>query len=102
MSYDLMTFPDTWDEFEEYYGFTDTDETYTNGARLIPSFRVKQWLDHLEDKPVKEKDIQRMEVTYEVAEKKEICQWKAEVDGATYGARIELWVPSGRDGKRMQ
>ena len=42
-----MTFPDTWEEFEKSYGFTDNEEVYTNGARLIPSFRVKQWLDHL-------------------------------------------------------
>ena len=43
---DMMTFPDTWEEFEKSYGFTDNEEVYTNGARLIPSFRVKQWLDH--------------------------------------------------------
>lgn len=43
----MMTFPDTWEEFEKSYGFTDNEELYTNGARLIPSFRVKQWLDHL-------------------------------------------------------
>ena len=44
---DMMTLPDTWEEFEKSYGFTDNEEVYTNGARLIPSFRVKQWLDHL-------------------------------------------------------
>ena len=44
---EMMTFPDTWEEFEKSYGFTDNEEVYTNGARLIPSFRVKQWLDHL-------------------------------------------------------
>ena len=44
---DMMIFPDTWEEFEKSYGFTDNEEIYTNGARLIPSFRVKQWLDHL-------------------------------------------------------
>ena len=46
---EMMLFPDTWEEFEQYYGFTDTDQVYTNGSRLIPSFRVKQWLDHLKD-----------------------------------------------------
>lgn len=40
-----MEFPETWEEFEKQYGFTDDKETYTNGARLIPSFRVKQWLE---------------------------------------------------------
>lgn len=44
---EMMTFPNTWEEFEKSYGFTDNEEVYTNGARLIPSFRVKQWLDHL-------------------------------------------------------
>ena len=44
---DLMTFPETWGEFEKSYGFDDSEEIYTNGSRLIPSFRVKQWLDHI-------------------------------------------------------
>ena len=44
---DMMTFPDTWEEFEGCYGITDREQIYTNGARLIPSFRVKQWLDHI-------------------------------------------------------
>lgn len=47
---EMMTFPDTWEEFEEQYGITDREEIYTNGARLIPSFRVKQWLDHIADR----------------------------------------------------
>ena len=42
-----MSFPATWEEYEKQYGITDTEEVYTNGARLIPSIRVKQWLDHL-------------------------------------------------------
>ena len=43
---DMMIFPETWEEFEKSYGFDDREEIYTNGSRLIPSFRVKQWLDH--------------------------------------------------------
>lgn len=50
MSGDVMMFPDTWEEFEEDYGFTDKEEIYTNGSRLIPSFRVEQWLEHIEHK----------------------------------------------------
>ncbi len=42
-----MQFPDTWEEFEQLYGFTDKEEVYTNGSRLMQSFRVKQWLDHI-------------------------------------------------------
>ena len=41
-----MQFPDTWEEFEQAYGFEDKKEIYTNGSRLIQSFRVKQWLDY--------------------------------------------------------
>ena len=44
---DMMTYPKKWEEFENLYGFKDTKELYTNGSRLIPSFRVEQWLDHL-------------------------------------------------------
>lgn len=48
MSGDVMTFPNTWEEYEEQYGFNDTEQVYTNGSRLIQSFRVKQWLEHIE------------------------------------------------------
>lgn len=49
MMTDQMKFPDTWEEFEEHYGFYDIKNVYTFGnLRLIPSFRVQQWLDHLE------------------------------------------------------
>ena len=44
---DCMQFPDTWKEFEQLYGFKDKKEIYTNGSRLIQSFRVEQWLDHI-------------------------------------------------------
>ena len=43
-----MEFPQTFDEFAKDYGFTDDKEIYTNGSHLIPVFRVKQWLDHIE------------------------------------------------------
>lgn len=46
-----MAFPKTWKEYEKEYGFYDVKEVYTNNSRLIPSFRVKQWLDHLEQEP---------------------------------------------------
>lgn len=51
----MMDFPETWEEYEQQYGFEDTDEVYTNGSRLIQSFRVKQWLDHL-SVPEREKE----------------------------------------------
>lgn len=42
-----VNFPETWEEYEQYYGFDDTEEVYSNNIRLIPSFRVKQWLEHI-------------------------------------------------------
>ena len=50
MADDVIIFPDTWEEFEEHYGFYDIKNVYTFGnLRLIPSFRVQQWLDHIAD-----------------------------------------------------
>ena len=43
-----MTFPDTWEEYEDMYSITDAEKIYTNGSRLIPTFRVRQWLDHMD------------------------------------------------------
>jgi len=45
-----MDFSSTFDEFAKEYGFTDTEQIYTNGSELIPIFRVKQWLEHIEPK----------------------------------------------------
>lgn len=53
---DMMQFPETWEEYEEQYGFTDKEEIYTNGSRLIQSFRVKQWLEHIKPKAGKWKE----------------------------------------------
>ena len=41
---DIMTFPETFDEFAELYKIIDKEEVYTNGIELIPIFRVKQWI----------------------------------------------------------
>lgn len=43
---DMMTFPDTVEEFMEQYKITDTDHVYTNGADMVPIFRMKQWFEH--------------------------------------------------------
>ena len=42
----IMTFPETFEEFAEQYKIIDDEEVYTNGSELIPIFRVKQWLEH--------------------------------------------------------
>ena len=43
---ECMEFPETFKEFTESYGFKDSEEVYTNGSKLIPVFRVEQWLEH--------------------------------------------------------
>lgn len=53
MSGDIMTFPKTIDEFMERYKITDTEHVYTNGAELIPIFRMKQWFEHVDAEPVR-------------------------------------------------
>ena len=45
---DTMTFPETVDEFMEEYKIVDTEEVYTNGAELVPIFRMKQWFEHID------------------------------------------------------
>ena len=43
---DMMTFPETVEEFMEQYKITDTEHVYTNGVEMVPIFRMKQWFDH--------------------------------------------------------
>ena len=74
---DMMTFPDTWEEFEKSYGFTDNEEVYTNGARLIPSFRVKQWLDQLPsvqlERDIPIKPIETTDKAWGIPHKQAVC-----------------------------
>ena len=44
---DLMTFPETVEEFMEQYKVVDTDHVYTNGTEFVPIYRMKQWLGHI-------------------------------------------------------
>ena len=46
---DYMKFPEKFDEFAKQYKIVDKEEVYTNGADLIPIFRVKQWLEERTD-----------------------------------------------------
>lgn len=48
---DMMTFPDTVEEFMEQYKITDTEQIYTNGTELVPIFRMRQWFDHKPEPP---------------------------------------------------
>ena len=43
---EMMKFPKRWEDFLHDYEFEDARRIYTNGSRLIPSFRVKQMIGH--------------------------------------------------------
>lgn len=50
-----MDFPNSIEDFLSYYSFIDKEEVYSNGILLIPTFRVKQAIEHYyEDKEDKE------------------------------------------------
>lgn len=42
---DMMSIPESLEEFMEQYKIVDTEQIYTNGTEMVPIFRVKQWLD---------------------------------------------------------
>ena len=46
---DKMEFPKTMREFIDNHSFKDIEEVYTNGAELVPVFRVEQALEHYEN-----------------------------------------------------
>lgn len=48
MTGDIMEFPETFEEFARRYRIVDSERVYTNGAELIPTFRVEQWLENME------------------------------------------------------
>ena len=43
---DCISYPEAIEEFIKEYSFKDTEEIYTNGAELIPVFRVMQAIEH--------------------------------------------------------
>ena len=69
---DMMTFPDTVEEFMEQYKITDTEQIYTNGTELVPIFRMRQWFDH---KP-------------EIIRCKDCKYWRIDSEGERYCDRI--------------
>lgn len=60
---DLMTFPNTVEEFMDQYKITDTEQIYTNGVELVPIFRMKQWFEHLPTADVVERKKGKWEIT---------------------------------------
>ena len=46
MCCETMDFNEDYKEFLSSYSFKDEEEVYTNGADLIPVFRVEQMIEH--------------------------------------------------------
>ena len=97
---DMMTFPDTWEEYEKIYGFNDVDQVYINGSRLIPSFRVKQWLDHIAGFRTKlqtERAMKREDAIYWIknlavlSTEKDIPQIEEALNMAVEALQDEVW-----------
>lgn len=90
MADDVMKFPDTWEEFEEYFGFHDCKQAYMFGnTRLIPSFRVQQWLNHLDDVKRKEQlQENKMEQIAKMFGKKLGEEFNARKKGAKVGNQV--------------
>lgn len=42
---EIMQFPETVEEFMQQYKITDSERIYTNGAELVPIFRMQQWFE---------------------------------------------------------
>lgn len=42
---EIMQLPETVEEFMQQYKIVDTQQVYTNGAELVPIFRMKQWFE---------------------------------------------------------
>ena len=64
MSGDVMQFPKTVEEFMEKYKIIDSEQVYTNGAELVPIFRMEQWFEHLRHGKWKIKTINTFDMAY--------------------------------------
>jgi len=88
LSGEVMKFPETIQEFLEQYKIVDTEQVYTNGAKLIPIFRVLQWYDaHITPaKPQTNGDRIRSMTDIELA------KWLCGIHGT-----CASWCPIGND-----
>lgn len=67
MSGSCMEFPASVEEFMEQYKIVDSEEIYTNGAELVPIFRMQQWFEHLKGVPSHnyQKDCEMLKIACE-------------------------------------
>ena len=52
---DVMNYPDNPLDFIRDDSFKDTEELYTNGAMLVPLFRVEQMIEHYMEDTIEQK-----------------------------------------------
>lgn len=57
---DMMNFPKRWEDFLHNYEFEDSRRVYTNGSRLIQSFRVEQMMEHYALRPVSREQVEKI------------------------------------------
>lgn len=70
---DCMSFPKEPMDFIKGYSFVDSDEVYTNGAELVPLFRVEQMLEHYHKPYKNEEEIAKEYDEFDVIYKK-VCE----------------------------
>ena len=88
---DMMNFPKRWEDFLHDYEFEDSRRVYTNGSRLIPSFRVKQMMEHYALRPVSREQVEKA--------------WTAEWTVDEFGHKCSKcgeYLPDGEDVRKPQ
>ena len=95
---DMMQFPNTVEEFMEQYKIIDTEQVYTNGAELVPIFRMKQWFDHIEGIPSAERRG-RWFIKKDVTFPHMVC---SECKKPFYGNMNDTWNYCPNCGARME
>ena len=82
-----MFFPDTVEEYMEYYKVTDSDHVYSNGVDFVPIFRMSQWFDHL--KP----EIKTNEDRIRAMSVEELAEWISnQIIDRNIGVSAKSWL----------
>ena len=92
---DMMTFPATVEEFMEQYKIVDDEKVYTNGADLVPIFRMMQWFEHVSAMDTISRQAAIMDAEswaavdeYEKHLQKNVVEWLKEFPPAELGTNM--------------
>ena len=92
---DMMTFPATVEEFMEQYKIVDDEKVYTNGADLVPIFRMMQWFEHVSATDTISRQAAIMDAEswvavdeYEKNLQKKVVEWLKEFPPAELGTNL--------------